>query len=108
MLRDFSVVHFSVSVSLIQPSFFFFFFFFFFFCFLLMLNNQRFPFIQTHTPTHTHTHTHTDTHYPDYLPPRWRFETAVKDLKALGVTTFPYINGRIFDVASDSYVKEVS
>ena len=49
-----------------------------------------------------------DTHYPDYLPPRGGpdFGAAVAALKASGIRVFPYINGRIFDVASVSYKTE--
>lgn len=49
-----------------------------------------------------------DTHYPDYLPPRGGadFATFVAALKDDGILVFPYINGRIFDVASVSYTTE--
>lgn len=48
-----------------------------------------------------------DTHYPDYFPPRPNFyETVASLLKEDGVFTFPYINGRIFDINSDSYLQE--
>ncbi|EDQ92033.1 uncharacterized protein MONBRDRAFT_22789 [Monosiga brevicollis MX1] len=48
-----------------------------------------------------------DTHYPDYLPPRGGdyFGTVVRELEKEGVHIFPYINGRIFDVASTSYAQ---
>lgn len=47
-----------------------------------------------------------DTHYPDYFPPRTDFLSAVESLKQKNIHVFPYINGRIFDVASDSYLAE--
>jgi hypothetical protein len=49
-----------------------------------------------------------DTHYPDYLPPRGGpdFGAVVAALKDDGVRVFPYINGRIFDIASNSYKAE--
>jgi hypothetical protein len=48
-----------------------------------------------------------DTHYPDYFPPRSAFRDAVKDLRdTSGVYTVPYINGRIFDIKSDSYLAD--
>ena len=51
-----------------------------------------------------------DTHYPDYFPPRegptLNFKQAVQQLRdESGVYTVPYINGRIFDIASDSYLQ---
>lgn len=48
-----------------------------------------------------------DTHYPDYFPPRNAFRDAVNELREeSGVYTVPYINGRIFDIASDSYLAD--
>ncbi len=47
-----------------------------------------------------------DTHYPDYFPPRSDFFDAVNALQAINVSVFPYINGRIFDSASQSYVRD--
>lgn len=47
-----------------------------------------------------------DTHYPDYFPARVNFKEAVAGLLAMNVTTFPYINGRISDVDSDSFIKD--
>ena len=47
-----------------------------------------------------------DTHYPDYFPPRAGFKTAVEALQKMGVYVFPYINGRIFDVESLSYIQD--
>lgn len=50
-----------------------------------------------------------DTHYPDYFPPRGentgkQFFDVVKTLVAENnVHTFPYINGRIFDINSESF-----
>ena len=47
-----------------------------------------------------------DTHYPDYFPARTDFKTAVAGLLKINVSTFPYINGRISDVQSDSFIKD--
>lgn len=48
-----------------------------------------------------------DTHYPDYFPGRKGFSDVVESLyREKGVRTFPYINGRIFDQNSDSYINE--
>eukprot|EP00730_Choanoeca_flexa_P008612 TRINITY_DN12511_c1_g1_i10.p1 TRINITY_DN12511_c1_g1~~TRINITY_DN12511_c1_g1_i10.p1 ORF type:complete len:784 (+),score=125.20 TRINITY_DN12511_c1_g1_i10:1795-4146(+) len=49
-----------------------------------------------------------DTHYPDYLPARGGdyFRTVVNQLQADGVNILPYINGRIFDIGSESYVRD--
>lgn len=46
-----------------------------------------------------------DTEYPDYDPPRRGsvFGEVVRELRELGVYTFPYINGRLFDNHSASY-----
>jgi hypothetical protein len=42
----------------------------------------------------------------DYFPPRTDFGPAVQQLEAAGVNIFPYINGRIFDVNSTSFLTE--
>lgn len=48
-----------------------------------------------------------DTHYPDYFPPRKNYKEVTKNLfEDYNVATFPYINGRIYDVNSISYAKE--
>mmetsp|Transcript_13392 Transcript_13392/g.22430 ORF Transcript_13392/g.22430 Transcript_13392/m.22430 type:complete len:1054 (+) Transcript_13392:30-3191(+) len=66
-----------------------------------------------------------DTHYPDYLPPRRNYKQVVTDLLSISpqleqeheqrggekrdryrVYTVPYINGRIFDIASDSFIQD--
>jgi len=47
-----------------------------------------------------------DTHYPDYFPTRAGFTDAVESLRAKGVVVVPYINGRIFDVRSDSFKQD--
>jgi len=48
-----------------------------------------------------------DTHYPDYFPSRPSFKEAVRALlQESGVSTFPYINGRISDVNSDAYLAD--
>eukprot|EP00937_MAST-01D_sp_MAST-1D-sp2_P001008 g1008.t1 len=46
-----------------------------------------------------------DTQYPDYFPARRgeSFRDAVDALRAEGIFTFPYINGRIFDTSSSSF-----
>lgn len=45
-----------------------------------------------------------DTHYPDYFPPRNSFEKSVLELQQRNISIYPYINGRIFDIHSDSYL----
>ena len=51
-----------------------------------------------------------DTHYPDYFPARGAgrgemYKKVVEELKEkYSVYTFPYINGRIFDIESDTYL----
>jgi hypothetical protein len=50
-----------------------------------------------------------DTHYPDYFPPRrpQAFKQAISSLRdKYQVYTMPYINGRIFDIGSDSYLRD--
>ena len=53
-----------------------------------------------------------DTHYPDYFPPRGGgggdlYKEVVQELlNNYSVYSFPYINGRIFDVDSDSFVND--
>jgi hypothetical protein len=48
-----------------------------------------------------------DTHYPDYFPEKKGYKEVVAVLREKhGVHTFPYINGRIFDVNSDSYLND--
>jgi hypothetical protein len=51
---------------------------------------------------------HFDTEYPDYFPARRgdTFREVVDQLRADGVYTFPYINGRIFDNNSKSFTTE--
>jgi len=50
-----------------------------------------------------------DTHYPDYFPGRVSenadtvTDVAARLLAEFNVTSYPYINGRIFDTTSDSY-----
>ena len=45
-----------------------------------------------------------DTHYPEYFPVRSKFQEKLKDIQALGVRVAPYINGRIFDQDTKSWV----
>eukprot|EP00606_Chrysophyceae_sp_TOSAG23-5_P001382 GSChrysophyteH2.ASY1.ANO1.1164.1 assembled CDS len=48
-----------------------------------------------------------DTHYPDYFPPRKGFKEVMQELlQDSHVYTVPYINGRIFDINSDSFVQD--
>jgi hypothetical protein len=47
-----------------------------------------------------------DTHYPDYFPSRADFKSAVQELRKRGIQSFPYINGRISDVNSNSYAAD--
>lgn len=47
-----------------------------------------------------------DTHYPDYLPAQERFAGMVSRAQALGARVTPYINGRLWDPAADSYRRD--
>jgi len=50
-----------------------------------------------------------DTHYPDYFPPRQPtlFKDTIRTLRNdFNVYTIPYINGRIFDIGSDTYLAD--
>ena len=47
-----------------------------------------------------------DTHYPDYLPAQERFAGMVRDAQLLGARVTPYINGRLWDPAADSYKRD--
>lgn len=47
-----------------------------------------------------------DTHYPDYFPARGGFADAVAKVQAMGAKVVPYINGRLFDVRSDSWRRD--
>ena len=48
-----------------------------------------------------------DTHYPDYFPPRKGFKEVMQELlQDSHVYTVPYINGRIFDINSDSFLQD--
>jgi len=47
-----------------------------------------------------------DTHYPEYFPPREGFETSLAALQKLGVRVAPYINGRIFDQATQTWTRD--
>ena len=42
----------------------------------------------------------------DYFPPRDGFGPVVAQLEQDGVAIFPYINGRIFDINSTSYLPQ--
>lgn len=44
-----------------------------------------------------------DTHYPDYFPAKPKFAEMIAEVQKRGCYTFPYINGRLWDPASDSY-----
>jgi hypothetical protein len=47
-----------------------------------------------------------DTHYPEYFPVRQGFQSTLTQLQAKGVRVAPYINGRIFDVATQSWTND--
>lgn len=47
-----------------------------------------------------------DDHYPEYLPPKKGFKEAVARLSSAGIAVMPYINGRLWDPATDSWQKE--
>ena len=44
-----------------------------------------------------------DTHYPDYFPAQPRFAEMIRTAQSLGAHVTPYINGRLWDPAADSY-----
>ena len=44
-----------------------------------------------------------DTHYPDYFPAKTDFAKMIAEVRERGCHTVPYINGRLWDPASDSY-----
>jgi len=44
-----------------------------------------------------------DTHYPDYFPAKNDFADMIAEVRKKGCHTVPYINGRLWDPASDSY-----
>lgn len=47
-----------------------------------------------------------DTHYPDYLPARDGFAERIAQIHKKGVQITPYINGRLWDPKSDSYLRD--
>lgn len=47
-----------------------------------------------------------DTHYPDYLPAQDRFAGMVQAVQKMGARVTPYINGRLWDPAADSYKRD--
>jgi hypothetical protein len=47
-----------------------------------------------------------DTKYPDYFPAREGFAKAVRSVQDLGIRVMPYINGRLWDPATDSWNDE--
>ncbi len=44
-----------------------------------------------------------DDHYPEYFPAKPGFQDAVKKVQAAGIAVMPYINGRLWDPATDSW-----
>lgn len=44
-----------------------------------------------------------DSHYPDYLPAKPGFKETVAAVRARGAKVMPYINGRLWDAAAESY-----
>eukprot|EP01064_Diplonema_japonicum_P011675 TRINITY_DN19111_c0_g1_i1.p1 TRINITY_DN19111_c0_g1~~TRINITY_DN19111_c0_g1_i1.p1 ORF type:complete len:856 (+),score=104.11 TRINITY_DN19111_c0_g1_i1:31-2598(+) len=47
-----------------------------------------------------------DTHYPEYFPTRTGFAENLKQMQNQGVKVAPYINGRIFDIATETWQKD--
>lgn len=47
-----------------------------------------------------------DTHYPDYFPAKKGFKEIIKAAHAKGAHITPYINGRLWDAATESYISE--
>lgn len=54
---------------------------------------------------HWHNHAY-DTMYPEYFPPKPGFREMVAEVQAAGAHVTPYINGRLWDPANDSYKSE--
>jgi len=44
-----------------------------------------------------------DDHYPEYFPAKPGFRTAVEKVQKAGIAVMPYINGRLWDAATDSW-----
>ena len=51
---------------------------------------------------HWHHHAY-DTMYPEYFPPKPGFADMIAEVQAAGAHVTPYINGRLWDPANDSY-----
>lgn len=49
-----------------------------------------------------HNHAY-DSHYPDYFPAKPEFAGIIRDVRARNCQVMPYINGRLWDPAADSY-----
>lgn len=47
-----------------------------------------------------------DTNYPDYFPAKAGFAEGIKELQKRGAHIVPYINGRLWDPAAESWKKE--
>lgn len=47
-----------------------------------------------------------DDHYPEYFPAKPGFKAAVEKVQKAGIAVMPYINGRLWDSATDSWKKE--
>ncbi|HAM09706.1 MAG: hypothetical protein A2X05_10430 [Bacteroidetes bacterium GWE2_41_25] len=47
-----------------------------------------------------------DTYYPDYFPPVTEFSEKAKQLQSAGIKITPYINSRIWDMNSKSWISE--
>ncbi|MCQ2159255.1 MAG: DUF6259 domain-containing protein [Bacteroidales bacterium] len=45
-----------------------------------------------------------DSYYPEYFPPQEGFKDMVAEAQSLGCHVTPYINGRLWDSATDSYI----
>eukprot|EP00927_Polykrikos_kofoidii_P017927 TRINITY_DN18226_c0_g1_i1.p1 TRINITY_DN18226_c0_g1~~TRINITY_DN18226_c0_g1_i1.p1 ORF type:complete len:794 (+),score=114.91 TRINITY_DN18226_c0_g1_i1:108-2489(+) len=49
-----------------------------------------------------------DTHYPEYFPVRNGFEDSLQAMQRMNIRVAPYINGRIFDVATASWTRDTA
>ncbi len=47
-----------------------------------------------------------DDHYPEYFPAKPGFKNAVEKVQQAGVAVMPYINGRLWDPATDSWQEQ--
>lgn len=52
-----------------------------------------------------HNHAY-DSHYPDYFPAQPEFEPIIRQVRSRNCQVMPYINGRLWDPATESYISK--